>query len=135
MENKNAYSFKDFLPVFLILALVGWAGIIVVLFVFLPYLGPRWMFFFFGVLALSGTAMPLVYFLNKRFPSDPPAEKGIIIRESLWFGIYGASIAWLQMGRVLSTGLAFILAGAFILIELLLRLWEHSHWKPKESID
>ncbi len=134
MENQKPYTFKDFLPVFLILTLSGWIGLLVVVLIFLPLLGPRWLFFFFGVLALSGTTLPLVYYLNRRFPSDPLAEKSVIIRQSLWFGIYGSTIAWLQMGRVLNTGLALILAGAFILIELFLRLLERSRWKPKAPL-
>jgi len=132
MENNNNYSFKDFLPVFLILSITGLVGLVLVIFVFLPYLGPRWLFFFFGVMAISGIAIPIAYYLNRRFASDSPAEKNVIIRQALWFGIYGATISWLQMGRVLNSGMAFILAAAFILIEVLLRLWERSHWKPKE---
>jgi Co/Zn/Cd efflux system component len=34
------------------------------------------------------------------------------------------------LGRVLTTGLALILAGVFILIEFLLRLFERSRWNP-----
>lgn len=132
MENNNFYNFKDFLSVFLILTIIGWLGLLLVILVFLPYLGPRWLFFFFGVMAVSGTALPIVYYLNKRFSSETPAEKNVIIRQALWFGIFAATLAWLQMGRVLNSGMALILAAAFILIELLLRLWERSHWKPKE---
>jgi len=131
MDTPQNYSFKDFLPAFLVLSLSGWIGLILVIFLTLPTLGPRWLFFFLGVLALSGSFIPVVYFLNKRFPSDPPVDKSVILREAILFGIYGAAIIWLQMGHVLNASLAFILAGAIILIELLLRMWERSHWKPK----
>jgi hypothetical protein len=129
-QPSSTTTFKDYLTAFLILFLTGWIGLVIVIFVTLPTLGPRWLFFFLGVVALTGTAIPITYFLNKRFPSTPPAEKYIIIRQAIWFGVYGSSLAWLQMGQVLNTSLALILAGAFIVIELLLRLWERSHWKP-----
>ena len=129
-QPSSTTTFKDFLTAFLILFLTGWTGLVIIIFTTLPTLGPRWLFFFLGVVALTGTAIPITYFLNKRFPSTPPAEKYIIIRQAIWFGVYGSSLAWLQMGQVLNTSLALILAGAFIVIELLLRLWERSHWKP-----
>lgn len=131
-QPSSTTTFKDYLTAFLFLFLTGWIGLVIVIFVTLPTLGPRWLFFFLGVVALTGTAIPITYFLNKRFPSTPPAEKYIIIRQAIWFGVYGSSLAWLQMGQVLNTSLALILAGAFIVIELLLRLWERSHWKPNE---
>ena len=129
-QPSSTTTFKDYLTAVLILFLTGWIGLVIIIFVTLPTLGPRWLFFFLGVIALTGTALPITYFLNKRFPSTPPAEKYIIIRQAIWFGVYGSSLAWLQMGQVLNTSLALILAGAFIVIELLLRLWERSHWKP-----
>jgi len=131
MENKPSYTFKDFLPAILILSLSGWGGLALLILLAVPTIGPRWLFFFLGILALTGTSLPIIYYFNKRFPSEPPVDKGAILRQAIWIGIYGSAIAWLQMGRVLNTGLAVILAGAFILIELLLRLWERSHWKPK----
>lgn len=129
-QPSSTTTFKDYLTAFLILFLTGWTGLVIIIFTTLPTLGPRWLFFFLGVVALTGTAIPITYFLNKRFPSTPPAEKYIIIRQAIWFGVYGSSLAWLQMGQVLNSSLALILAGAFIVIELLLRLWERSHWKP-----
>ena len=129
-QPSSTTTFKDYLTAFLVLFLTGWIGLVITIFATLPTLGPRWLFFFLGVVALTGTAIPITYFLNKRFPSTPPAEKYIIIRQAIWFGVYGSSLAWLQMGQVLNSSLALILAGAFIVIELLLRLWERSHWKP-----
>jgi len=135
MEKKSPlpYTFKDFLVTFLVLTLGGWIGLAIVIFATLPTLGPRWLFFFMGVIALSGTMLPVTYFLNRRFPSTPPADKYVIIRQAIWFGIYGSSLAWLQMGHVLNSSLAFILAGAFIVIELLIRVWERSRWKPDQT--
>jgi hypothetical protein len=77
--------------------------------------------------------MPLVYFLNRRFPTRPPAEQTTILRQSLWFGLYAGTLIWLQLGRMFSLTVAGILAAALILIESLIRMREVSKWKPKEQ--
>ncbi len=69
-------------------------------------------------------------FLNQRFPSTPPVNTGVILREAVWVGIYFPTLAWLQIGRVLIPSLALLLAVGLILIELLLRLRERSQWNP-----
>ena len=121
---------RTFLPLSVFLSFIGWGGLLMVIQSTLPTLGPRWLFFFLGVLALTGPALPIVYFLNLRFPSDPPVQGMVILRQALWVGVFGSTIAWLQLGRVLTTGLALILAGVFVLIEFLLRLFERSRWNP-----
>lgn len=116
----------------LILSTIGWAGLAALILFTRPTLGPRWLFFFLFVLALSGTALPIVAFLNRRFPSRPPADGNIVLRQAIWVGIYGSLLAWLQLGRVLNLALIVFLAGGFILIEFLLRLSEKSRWQPKD---
>lgn len=124
---------RTYLPLTLILTIAGWVGLLIIILGTLPNLGPRWLFFFFGVLALTGPVIPLTYYLNLRFPSKPPVDGMVIVRQALWVGVFGSTIAWLQLGRVLSPGLALILAGVFVLIEFLLRLFERSRWKPKQE--
>ena len=130
MKNGLFKFLRSYLPLAIILTVTGWLGLILVLRYTVPTLGPRWLFFFLGVLALTGPALPIVYFLNKRFPSDPPVEDMVILRQALWVGVFGSTVAWLQLGRVLTTALALILAGVFVLIEFLLRLFERSRWNP-----
>ncbi|MFU8772449.1 MAG: hypothetical protein ACNA8H_08530 [Anaerolineales bacterium] len=96
----------------------------------LPTVGPRWLFFFLGVLALTGTALPAVAYLNRRFPSTPPVTSAVILRQAIEFGVYVSTLAWLQFGRVLNLSLALLLALGLILIEWLLRLRERSQFKP-----
>jgi hypothetical protein len=122
----------SYLPASLLLGLLGWGGLALVITGTVPTLGPRWMFFFLGVLALSGTTLPVFYFIHRRFPSNPPAEPGVILREALWVGIYGSTLAWLQLGRMLTPAGAGIFAGVLILIEGLLRMRERARWRPKE---
>jgi hypothetical protein len=132
-SNKKPSFLSSFLPLSVVLTLIGWAGLIIVVQHTLPKLGPRWLFFFLSVVALTGPAIPITFYLNKRFPSDPPVEGLVIIRQALWFGVFGSTVVWLQLGRVLTPALALILAGVLILIEFLLRLFERSRWSPKDD--
>ena len=95
-----------------------------------PTGGTRWLFFFVSVLALTGTVLPAMAFLNRRFPSTPPPTHFVILRQAIWVGIYFPTLAWLQIGRVLTPSLALLLAIGLILIEWLLRMRERSQWKP-----
>lgn len=117
------------------LSLFGLGGLAVLIATTLPTHGPRWLFFFLLLSALSGLALPVAYFLNLRFQTTPPADGSSVLREAMLVGIYGCIIAWLQLGRVLTTPLAIILGLGFFLIEFLLRVREISLWKPKESVD
>jgi len=127
---KSLPSFWMFLLVSLFLCLVGWGGLVYLILQTVPFLGPRWMFFFFLMLAFTGLAMPVTYFLNRRFPSQPPADSSVVLRQAMWSGVYACALAWLQLGRVLNTGLVVVLAMVFLLVEFLLRLRERSLWMP-----
>jgi len=121
---------RSTLPVAIVLAATGWIGLIALFLYSLPTLGPRWLFFFFSVLAVTGSFLPVAAFLNLRFPTQPPATENIILREAALAGIYFATLAWLQLGRVLSLPLIFLLAFGLSLIEFLIRLREKSRWQP-----
>jgi hypothetical protein len=130
MQNSSSPPIRWFVPASLFLSLVGWGGLGAVIVLLRPTVWPRWLFFFLGVLAITGTVLPAVAYLNRRFPSQPPVTPGAIVREALWLGIYFPTLAWLQIPRVLNLALAFLLALALILVEWLLRLREKSQWKP-----
>ncbi len=130
MDEQSSPPVRAFLPAALVLIIVGWGGLFYLFQYTLPTVGPRWLFFFLAVLALSGTVLPAVAFLNRRFPSAPPATTGVILRQSIWIGIYFPTLAWLQIGRTLTPSLAILLAVGLILIEILLRLRERSQWNP-----
>ena len=132
MSNSRSLSFLSFLPAVLLLLIIGWGGLVLLIVFLPPDLGPRWLFFFLTTLALGGTFLPAVYFLHRRFPSQPPVEGDVILREAMFFGVYGSALAWLQQGNVLTLALAIILGITLILVEMLLRMWERSRWKPKE---
>ena len=130
MQRPNTPSIFTFIPVALFLMLVGWGGLAVLVWYTPPTVWPRWLFFFLNVLAFTGTAIPIVAFLNIRFPSTPPATVGTVMRQALWAGIYFPTLEWLRIPRVLSPTIALLLAAAFIAAEALLRIRERSLWKP-----
>jgi len=130
MNSQSSPPVRNFIPAAIILALIGWGGLYALVNFTFPTVGPRWLFFFLCVLALTGTSLPVVAFLNKRFPTNPPVNSGVIVREALWIGIYFPTLAWLQLGQVLTPALMVLLAGGLVAIEILIRLRERSQWKP-----
>jgi hypothetical protein len=130
MENQPP-SIRSVLPASILLAFVGWVGLFILITTIPPNdWRPLWLFFFMGVLAVTGLALPVIAFLNRRFPINPPATPNIVLRQSIWLGIYFPTLAWLRIGRVLTPLLALLLALGLLLIEGLLRFREHSQWKP-----
>ncbi len=114
------------------LALLGWGGIAALWLLTEPNLGERWLFFLALFLAVAGTALPFVALLNLRFPSEPPAEKFVFFRQSLWFGLLACLAMWLQSSRMLTLVLVIVIGLALAGVEFFLRLREQSYWKPKE---
>jgi len=129
-SHPSSPAIRNFLPASILLLILGGGGLYTVLAFTSPDGGTRWLFFFFAILGLTGIALPISAFFNRRFPSTPPPSAGVILRQSIWFGIYWPFIAWLRIGRVLTPAMALLLALGFILIEWLLRLRERSQWKP-----
>jgi drug/metabolite transporter (DMT)-like permease len=109
----------------LVLAAVGWTGVILITNQTLPTVGPRWLFFVVWLIALTGTAIPFAHYLNKRFAKVMPPD-GVMLRQSLWVGLFGATCAWLLLGRALNWASALLLAAALIAIEGFLILRDRS---------
>jgi len=128
-------SFKPFGISSLLLMLTGCSGLYFLLPQTLPYVWPRWGFFVLALMAVTGTFLPVVYFFHRRFPGETPAEANVIIRQALWFGVYGATLAWLQLGRLVTVYVILGLAGGLAAIEYFMRLREKSHWKPPITTD
>jgi hypothetical protein len=129
----ETYKFPPFFPIFLsglVIGAGGWLGLAYVISSTDPELGFRWLFFFFVVLAVSGTALPVVAFLNRRFPSEPVANESVLLRQSIWVGLYASILVWLQQGRILTGVTAFFLVVGLILVEVFLRMGERARWQP-----
>lgn len=125
-------TFRPYLTATLTMFIAGWAGLYSLVNFTLPTLGPRWAFFFLAVLALTGTALPVIYFINRRFNVKNFPAANIIIRQALWVGVYGATLAWMQLGRVATLNLAAGMAFGFVLMEVLIRMREKAQWTPPE---
>jgi len=128
-------KFKPFGISALLLFIVGWGGLYYIITQTLPYVWPRWGFFVLALMALTGTILPIVYFFHKRFPEEMPVDANVIVRQAMWFGVYGATLAWLQLGRLVTVYVILSLAGGLIAIEYFIRLREKSHWEPPEEDD
>ena len=122
------------LPLAIPLMLLGWGALVFLFLLTEPSGGTRWAMFFSSMLAVTGTGLPVVAFLNRRFPSVPPPTLAVIVRQAIWIGLYFPTLTWLQIGRVMTPSLALLLAVGLLLIEGLLRLIERSLWKPERKI-
>jgi hypothetical protein len=126
---QRPFSIRDFLPIIVILLILGWGGILVLLNGTQPTIGPRWLFYILFVSGVTGTALPFVVYLNQRFPTDPPVESRVLVRESLFLGVYAAILLWMKLGQVVNFGLAVLFLLGFTLLEAFLRLRESSFWR------
>lgn len=84
----------------------------------------RWLFLILLYTAVTGTALPFIWYLNQRFSRSWPATGGTLLREGMWCGLFAVTAAWLQMTRALNGATAFFLALSMIVIETFLRLRE-----------
>lgn len=133
MEEK--LEFKSFGLSALALTIIGFGGLYFIITQTLPFVPARWAFFVFMFMGLTGLALPIVYFLHKRFPSEPPADSNVIMRQSFWVGVYGATLAWLQLGRLVTLNVMLVLAGGLIAAEYFIRLREKANRRPPTISD
>lgn len=105
---------------------VGWLGLFQLVTTSLPRVGQRWFFFVLLHVAVTGTVLPFVRYLNVRFTPItaelPPG--GVIVRQSVWVGLFVVTCAWLQIPRLLNLPMMFLVAVVFIVIEVFLRTRE-----------
>lgn len=127
--DTQKITFRNYLPSTLTLILVGSGGLAAILYFSVPLVWARWGFFLFGIMALTGLSMPVVYFFNQRFPSNPQAESNVIVRQAIWAGVYFATLAWLQLGRLVTLYVIFGLAVGIVAIEYFIRIREKANWK------
>ncbi|MEM9954117.1 MAG: hypothetical protein AAF846_21080 [Chloroflexota bacterium] len=111
----------------LIMIVVGWGGLFQLVTTALPKIaGELWLFFLLLQIAVTGTVIPIVRSINVRFTpvmKDVPPS-GVIVRQSVWVGLFVVTCAWLQIPRALSIPLAIFIALVFIVVEIFLRTRE-----------
>lgn len=125
--NSQPDTFRTYLPSAITLILIGWGGLAATLYFSRPFVWSRWAFFVFIIMALTGIALPIVFYFHKRFPEESPAEPNVIIRQSLWVGVYGATLAWLQLGRLVTLYVILGLAGGLVAAEYFIRIREKAN--------
>ena len=112
-----------------LMAAAGWLGLYVMIFPLnaVPLALYRWLFFILLNIAITGTALPFIWYLNNRFSGGRPVLGGTLLREGMWCGLFCITLAWLQMIRAFNPALAFFLALIFVAIEIFLRLRERQN--------
>jgi hypothetical protein len=135
MEPRPNSSFLPYLASAISLFLLGWGAAAIAIFALTPTVWARWLLFFGGTLGLTGLAMPVTWFLNLRFPSEPPAGPTVIVRQAIWVGVYGVVLVWLQQARLVTLWIGLVLAIGLVAIEYLVRMREKARWQPKSVLD
>lgn len=102
----------------------GWVLLYQLVMTAKPFAFPRWLFLITLYIAITGTALPLLWYLNQRFSQSVPVTGGILLRQGMWCGLFAVTAAWLQMTRALTPATAFFLALSMIAIETFLRFRE-----------
>ena len=129
MTPKPTFRPYIFSTIFLIL--LGWGGLYLITFYTLPFIWPRWGFFALWLTALTATAFPIIYFVTTRFSTEK-LEPQVMVRRALWVGVYGATLAWLQLARLVNVYVILGLAFGLIAVESVLRLRERARWRVPE---
>jgi hypothetical protein len=114
-----------------LLAISGWAGLFLVVNLSLPTIGPRWLFFTLLTAAVTGTALPFLWLLHRRFDREAsPIAGSALLRQAILVGLFASLLTWLQINRSLSLGLAIVVAAGLAAIDFLIRLTERARWWP-----
>jgi hypothetical protein len=135
MEPRPNSSFLPYLASAISLFVLGWGAAAFAIFALTPTVWARWLFFFGVTLGLTSLALPVTWFLNLRFPSEPPAGSYVFVRQAIWVGVYGAILAWLQQVRLVTLWTGLGLAVGLVAIEYLVRMREQARWQPKSLPD
>jgi len=134
MELRPNSSFRPYIAATISLFLLGWGCAAYAVLKLTPTVWARWLLFFGGTLGLVSLALPVTWFLNLRFPSNPPVGAAVIVRQALWVGVYGALLTWLQQARLVSMWTGLGLAAGLIAIEYLIRMRENARWQPAANL-
>ena len=128
MSDPGSSSYRSLMVAAAILACAGWLGLLLLLHTTLPTVGPRWLFFFLWTLAVTGTALPFVWVLHRRFDPSPVSGR-VLLRQSLLVGLLAGTCMWLQINRTLTLPLVLLLAVGIGGVESLVRAVERSTWR------
>ena len=75
------------------------------------------------MVAVTGLVLPLVYYLNKRLgDGDQLPSLLLVLRQSMWVGLWVAFCVWLQMNRTLGLAVVLLVAAVLVVFEVLLQV-------------
>ena len=131
MIDRPSSPYRSLMISAAILAGMGWLGLLLLLSSTLPTVGPRWLFFFLLAFALTGTVLPFIWLLHRRFAGSRTAPSSTLLRQALFFTLYVEICTWLQINRSLSLSMSILLALGLISVEWFLNLLERSSWVPR----
>ncbi|HEX9675592.1 MAG TPA: hypothetical protein VGA07_06410 [Anaerolineales bacterium] len=131
MPDRSSPDYRSLMITSGLLIVAGWSGLYLLVITTLPTVGPRWLFFFLLTLAATGTALPFLWLLHRRFPARRAATSQVLLRQALWFAFFTALCTWLQINRALNLPLALLLAAGFVVLEWFVRLLDRSLWSPR----
>ena len=124
MFDQPSSPYRNLMISAAIMAGLGWLGLLLLLLGTVPTVGPRWLFFFLLAVALTGTALPFIWLLHRRFDGEREAPATTLLRQALLFALFGEICTWLQINRSLSLSLAVLLALGISGVEWFLRVLE-----------
>jgi hypothetical protein len=130
MSDRPSPQYRGLFATALLLITIGWTGLYLLMATTLPTVGPRWLFFFLLAIAVTGTALPFIWLLHKRFGKPPRAPASVLVRQALWVAVLAALGVWLQINRALTLSLAIMLGIGFLVLEWFLRLLERAAFRP-----
>jgi len=73
------------------------------------------------IASATGIALPVLFFLNKRFGASPPLFLDVL-RQSMWVGFWVSFCVYLQMNRMLGIAVALLVAAVLILFEFIVQV-------------
>ena len=73
------------------------------------------------VAVATGIALPIIYFLNRRF-SDQKPHFLVVLRQSMWVGFWVSFCLYLQMNRMFGIAIALLVAAVLILFEFIVQI-------------
>jgi hypothetical protein len=81
---------------------------------------PQLLFLLFMFLSLGAGSVPITAYLNQRFAKSGwfERDRSRLVRQGIWFGLFGILLAYLQLIRALTWTIVIVLAGVFVLIEM-----------------
>lgn len=105
-----------------IMAGIGWVLIYQIVRFTEPRALNQWLFFIALYAAVTGTVIPVLWALNRRFA--PLTHGVVILREGLWCGLIVVLAMWLQKLRALTPIMLIFLVLGILAVELFLRVRE-----------